>query len=407
MARWLPCAKAIVGTTIVLVAAVGSASAGGTDGIPGRSISTTGPVLALAADGTTVAAVIGSKTSVCGEQVVIWDTRREAPTVMRRKSECRPSELADGGLAIAVGGRMVGAIRFSSDHAVESMLSVTRIPTNGRWTDITGVYDYEYGAGEGDYLSVLGDGPILAFDKWTLCYVYDAGDTCPGVSKGGGWWVSNGQLVQVRPPGSKGPLVPCPRLSGEDNGMGIPWGLAVVKACRRIGSGASFVRAVSLDRGRFLTLPPKGRVTIVDANSGDVTELPIQTSSVRQADLDGTSVVILPRGRAGIPVLEVRDASTGALRRTWPLSRLPIKASSIELEDAHSGIAVYRIGTTIHLLRITDGKSHTIPIPTNEGPVHSRLEDAGLTYSYNNIKGAESRGRIEFVSAAQLVAQLR
>lgn len=216
--------------------------------------------------------------------------------------------------------------------------------------------------------------------------------------------MGNGQLVEVRAPGSRGPLTPCPRLSGQDNGQGIPWGLSPVKACRYIGRGASFVGAVALDRGRFLVVPPRGRVAIVTANSGRVTELPIQSSAVAQADLDGTNLVVLQKKSSG-PVLEARDASNGALRRTWPLSRVQIKNNSVRLEDAQFGIVVYRIGTTLHVLRLTDGKSHIIPIPADQGPVHARLENAGLTYSFR-LPGAVPRGRIEFVPLAQLLARL-
>jgi len=390
--------------TVVLGVALAATGTPGNTGPPAGSIYTDGPVVRLAVDGTIVAAVVGSKSSACGAQIVIWNVRRETPTVIGMKSDCAPSELSHDAPTIAVGGGMVGVIRFAGDHAWESMLSVTELPPDGGWINITGVYDYEYGAGEGDYLSILGDGPILAFDKWSVCVVNDPSHKCPGVPEGGGWWVSNGQLIEVRAPGSKGPRTPCPRLSGQDNGQGIPWSLSPVKACRSIGRGAGFYRAVALDRGRFLVVPPLGRVAIVSAKSGRVTELPIQASAVAQADLDGTNLVVL-RKRSSGPVLEARDASNGALRRTWPLSRVRIKNNTVWLEDAQFGIVVYRIGTTLHVLRLTDGKSHIIPIPADQGPVHARLEDAGLTYSFS-IPGSVPRGRIEFVPFAHLLAQL-
>ncbi len=235
-------------------------------------------------------------------------------------------------------------------------------------------------------------------------HLADPSDICPGVSTFPEWWVSNGRLVDVRPPGSKGAL-PCPRTSGEPSNYPIR-PIPPVRACRRIGVGAALVPTVALDHGRFLTLPPKGEATIISASTGRITRLPIPTGTVRQAELDGSNLLILRRESPRIFVLDVRDASTGALRQTWPLSGMPVNARSVHLEDAHSGIVVYRIGTAIHVLRVTDGKSHTIVIPANQGPVHARLEDPGLIYSFT-LPGRPPRGRIEFVPLAHLVSQLR
>ena len=408
--RFVSMRTAIVGATFLALAAAGYSDGGRREGIPNAAITTTAPLRELAADGTTVAAEVPSPKTACGEQILIWDVRRETPVVMHAKC---PTYYGTGyygndDLSLAVGGGMVGVLRlasFDDDHVIASVLTVARIPTSLRWTAITAVYDYEYSAGEGDYLSVLGDGPMLAFNKWTVCYVFDPqSDTCPGVSTDGQSWVSNGRLVEVRPPGSKGAQL-CPRPSGEPYPDVVPWG-ARVKACRRIGSGARLVGAVALDRGRFLVLPPKGRVTIVEAGDGSATELPIPTSTVREAELDGSDLSILRKESPGIFALDVRDASTGVLRQTWRLSPAPVKGSSVHLEDAHAGIVVYRVGTTIHLRRVADRKSYEIVIPDDQGPVHARLEDPGLVYSLR-LPGTKPRGRIEFVPLRQLLGKLR
>jgi len=190
-----------------------SLSAGGSVGIPRSALSTTAPVLQLAADGTTVAAVVGpnsryviGQSTQCAKQLVIWDVRRKTPVVMQGTSDpfCLPSGTDSD---LAVGGGMVGVLRFrgyDDDHIIESVLSVTPIPTNGRWTSVTAVYEYAYSAGEGDYLSVLGDGANLAFNKLTVCYVVEPGDTCPGV-KEDDWWISNGRSWKCALLGRKAP----------------------------------------------------------------------------------------------------------------------------------------------------------------------------------------------------------
>ena len=75
--------------TVFPAVELGSMSAGGSVGVPRRALSTTAPVLQLAADGTTVAAVVGPKSryvigqsTECAKQLVIWNVRRKTPVVM-------------------------------------------------------------------------------------------------------------------------------------------------------------------------------------------------------------------------------------------------------------------------------------------------------------------------------------
>jgi hypothetical protein len=143
--RFLP----IVGATLLLLAAVGSSGAAGSGGIRKAAISTAAPILQLAADGTTVAAVVGLPRTGCGDQTLIWDIRQKTPAVMQgkgdsfeEKSYCITPYESDAEPAIAVGGGMVGVLQFvgfEADHIIESVLRVTRIPTNRRWTEIAGL----------------------------------------------------------------------------------------------------------------------------------------------------------------------------------------------------------------------------------------------------------------------------
>ena len=403
----LPTVVSVIAGAAITLGVASPASLIGKDVLPARSITTTGRVLQLAADGTTVAAVVGSTRTACA-RVVIWDVRHAAPMVTETKSDCPSSQRDVDGLDdVAVGDGMVGVIRSGGGHTVERILSVTRLPATGHWTDVTGTYAYEYAAGEGDYLSVLGDGRVLAFAKWSVCYVYNKGETCPGIAEGGGWWESDGRLVQVLAVRSTPGSQRCPGLSGKDpNLMGIPWGLSPVNACRKIASGTSVLGAVALDRGRFVLLPPHGRVTIVAAKNGHVTELPIRTDTIAQAFLDGPNLLIRHKQGTEIPRLAIHDVASGALRGTVPLARATVKANLVRIESAHDGLAVYLIGTTIHVLSLADGKSHAIPIPIGAGPVRARLEDAGLTYSFNRVATPAHPGRVEFVPLARLAAQL-
>jgi hypothetical protein len=78
---------------------------------------------------------------------------------------------------------------------------------------------------------------------------------------------------------------------------------------------------------------------------------------------------------------------------------------SIRLEDVHLGIAAWVYRTTLHLLRLSDGKSTAISLPPRSGSIHARIEDAGLSYSYN-VRGNGPRGRLAFVPTQRVVAAL-
>ena len=385
---------------------------------PARVVTTQGTVDGLAADGTTAAAIVAATKSTCA-QAVIWDVRRAKPTAVDATG-CPSQKFVSRHEQVAVGDGMVGVVRGGFDlgggHTIEHVLSVTPVPTNGRWTDVTGAFNDAYGAGGGDDLSVLGDARVLAFGKWTVCFASDPGDECPGVNSQDQWWVSDPHLVQVRPPGSAGPVARCPGVTGSYGGGdpgALPWAFRAVRTCRKIGE---YYEAAALDRGRFVVLPPQGQVTIVRADDGSATELPIPTSTVatsyygaKLTGLDGADLVFIEEQENGRPVMRVYDASNGTLARSWPVPLSPYVAvdeAQIRLEDVHSGLAVYVLDRTIHVRRLGDGKSAVIKIPGSRDPVHARLENPGLVYSWN-VPGKAPNGRIAFVPLARLVAALR
>ena len=78
--------------------------------------------------------------------------------------------------------------------------------------------------------------------------------------------------------------------------------------------------------------------------------------------------------------------------------RLP----ALRLEDLQSGIAVYVLGSDVHLLRLADGKSATVRAP-GRTPVHAQLEPDGLYYSYSL---AARSSRIAFLPFSSVVAKL-
>ncbi len=108
--------------------------------------------------------------------------------------------------------------------------------------------------------------------------------------------------------------------------------------------------------------------------------------------------------RIGRP-LHIYDADSGALRHSWPARGT--------LEAADGGLAISASGRELDLLRLRDGRTWHIRIPTAdrelrhrlghffERPVHADLTSAGLFYSYNTHDRRDP-GRIVFVPRANL-----
>ena len=105
----------------------------------------------------------------------------------------------------------------------------------------------------------------------------------------------------------------------------------------------------------------------------------------------------MARGRVQLrpTTIPVTDASTGQFERRWPLPD-----PTAPLTDLQDGIAVLVAGTSIHLLRLADGKDTVIQTP-GTGSVLAQLEPAGLYYSYTT-NDTKYPGRIVYVPRSQL-----
>lgn len=386
---------------LALLAAVVSASAPGAATPGGKSIQTAGRVLYLAADGTTVAAATDSTNTTCA-QVAIWDLRRTKPALA--SYGCEGAPLHGDVSAVAVGGGMVGVIRTAVPHEEEDALSVTR-PGTGVWRDITAVYDYAYAAGEGDYIKLFGEGNTLGFAEYSYCYIYNQGDTCPGVAEDADAWLSDGRLFQVVSPGggsSSHGASACPAISGQDpNFEGIPWHFKAPVACHEVATGQDVVDAAAVDQGRFVVLPLGGKVTIVSTADGTRTTLAIPAAGSGEMRLSGNDLVIADTGRHS-HALDDYDSTTGALLHRWPVART---SATFRLEDVADGLAAYVTGSGLSVLRLSDGKSYSVPFPKSSGPIHAALVQAGLVYSFQ-VPGKAPHGRVEFVPLAHVVARL-
>src|SRR5205807_1186052 len=129
-----------------------------------------------------------------------------------------------------------------------------------------------------------------------------------------------------------------------------------------------------------------------------------------------------PPSRAVACRSRIRCSRPGSPGRSTPRPRRPFTAvwrsspairrnahtishsASPFLADVESGIAVYRAGDALHLLRLSDGRDRIFR--QVKGLTDAQLEPGGLFYAYNVPAGGAKPGRVTFVPFAQVAAAL-
>ena len=197
---------------------------------------------------------------------------------------------------------------------------------------------------------LVGQGSLLVFDSWKGPEPY-CNEPCPLPKHDG-------------------------RLFRVDNGTAV-----------QIDASSAELTPLAVDNGRILVDEGSGTLAVLDSSGATLQQ--ITAPGFTEAAIQGADVAV----HNGLS-LDDYDAVTGALLRSWPI------AADAILEDVQDGIAVYVTTTSVHLLRLADGRDRSIT-PAGQGPIHAQLEAAGLFYSYS--VGDESRpGRVAFVPSTAL-----
>jgi Tol biopolymer transport system component len=155
----------------------------------------------------------------------------------------------------------------------------------------------------------------------------------------------------------------------------------------QIAASATALTPLAADNGRILVDAGNGTLVVTDANGTPLRS--VSAPGFTEANLQGSDLV----AHVGA-VLDDFDATTGMLLHAWP-----VPAASV-LEDVQGGIAVYVVGTAVHLLRLANGHDAAINA-AGSGPVRAQLQPAGLFYSYV-VSGGTRPGRVAFVPSSAL-----
>jgi hypothetical protein len=152
-----------------------------------------------------------------------------------------------------------------------------------------------------------------------------------------------------------------------------------------IAVGSGTLRAASLDEHRIAVLRADQKIALYDTETGRLL-LTVAPSSAREVALRKDYVVVLTRTRT----IEIFNARTGA-----PVRALRVAAGAAKL-DAHSGIAAYAAGRTVHVLRLADGKDAVLAT-TPRAIAGLEVEGPGIAYAYNTVRGTRDVGNLAFV----------
>lgn len=356
---------------------------------PARTLRLTGPVKELAADGGRVAFVLQTSAPRCtSSRVAVWQpsTGSLAPIGV---SPCSESLSTGAGIfSVALAGTRVAYVQFAGGNTRELQLRSTTVAQRAPATVASASFGLDESSGT--YIGrVAGDGSLLAFDWWNVC------PACAGAAR------PQPDRSAVFRSASSGD--PCPNA-----------GLGSLRRCTVVRAGFGTLRLLSVAGGSVALLQPDGSVAVASAAGITSATIAFAAGELRAArlDSDGRSLAALVAS-GGKNLLRAYDAS-GTLAATYPLPtartsgdatcddpngcRLP----ALRLEDLQSGIAVYVLGSDVHLLRLADGKSATVRAP-GRTPVHAQLEPDGLYYSYSL---AARSSRIAFLSFSAVVAKL-
>jgi hypothetical protein len=160
-----------------------------------------------------------------------------------------------------------------------------------------------------------------------------------------------------------------------------------------IAAGLPVVKPVSADAGRIAVTRTDGTVALY-SGSGAVLRIIVPTS-VKDLALQGGDLAVLTRSNT----IEVYSASTGYRRATWP-----VRPGATRL-DLSSGIAVYAVYRTVHLLRLADGKDVALPAAPR-AIAGLEIESPGIVYAYNTVKGIREIGNLAFLPMAKATSLL-
>jgi hypothetical protein len=321
-------------------------------------ISTRTPIWELAADDKR-AAVVTARLKPCGPlRIVVWTAPRRKSTTF--KAACG----GDGVTQVALGGGQVAWLEEGGGNDLELIVTVARL-AGGKPRQIEFTTNGNRAGGEprGGWLGqLLGGGPLLAYNSWTITCDVPEGYGCDG----------NTPLVV-----SKQRLI---RIVGRR------------KAVVTRGPASFALAAVG---GGRMAVESAGAVSVLTANGKLVATVgAVMDNPPRAIALSRTKLAVLRTF-----TLDLYGPATGRATKSIPLG----PAASLQLAGVNPTLALLRSPGRLVLVRLSDGKLISLA-QQSKSHVDAKLTGAGLFYAYN-VRRGRAKGRIVFEPTAKLLAR--
>ena len=356
---------AAVALGTMLVASVAAAA----PGTPTQYVrKTSGPVLALAADGDRLALAVGGRRTGVGKRFIgcanvdLWEPTRRRVVQFEAAAGCVPGYRTTT-LAVAVAGTRVAWLRVggSSERTETTVITATL----GRRAPVPLARAISPDSIMGFFaMPPAGDGALLAFTLEQRCSEPQF-DPCPPGHK-------HFTLSSVWRVGGGGR---CPWNSVAGNRR-RPVG------CSRVANADGELTVLAVDAGRIV-VRTEGGIRLLTQAGEVVRDIPLR--GVRKAALSGNRLAAKTAA-----AIHIYEAGSGSLSDRLAAS------SPVTLEDLDRDILVTASGGTVTLRRLGDGRTATLH---TSGVARAQLEPPGLF-----IAGGR---RVSFVPMREVLRRLR
>jgi hypothetical protein len=333
---------------VVLALAVSAlACAAAATSNPSRSITLTtrGPVVALAADGDRAALVISGRGRW---QILGWEPRRKRTIPIHTvvNGDCGVVCGPRGSLALA--GTRVAWDEASGGNSLETTVSSATFARRRALSLAAGSWDVSVDGGGDEAFGPAGDRKLLAFTVQEHCADPESEGEPPC------------------PPGREvGDVVSATIWRQARRGRCPSYrDYAPLGHCKRVARANGELTVLSVDAGRIVARTDHG-VRLLTASGARIRDFAVE--NVRGAALSEDRLALRVPGAS-----DVYDVGSGELVRSFPAKG---SARLDRLEDLQDGILVTAMRRTVTVRRVSDGKNLTIAA---RGKAYAKLEPAGL-----------------------------
>jgi hypothetical protein len=314
---------------------------------PSRSVTLTtrGPVVALAADGDRAALVISGRGRW---QIVAWEPRRARTIPIKTivDGECGVVCGPRGSLALA--GTRVAWDEASGGNSLETTVSSATFARRRALSLAAGSWDVSFDGGGDEAIGPAGDRKLLVFTVQEHCADPESEGEPPC------------------PPGREvGDVVSATIWRQARRGQCPSYrDYAPLGHCKRVARANGELTVLAVDAGRIVARTDHG-VRLLTAKGARLRDFAVE--NVRGAALSENRLALRVPG-----AFAVYDVGSRELVRSFPAEG---SARLDRLEDLQDGILVTAMRRTVTVRRVSNGRNLTIAA---RGKAYAKLEPAGL-----------------------------